>query len=344
MGRRVDVRPPLGRDRRRLRAHRDRRLVDGRRPRQRHVTVNIGEKGIAWRRLARAPARPATARCRSAPTTRSIKAAEVVRRLAEYRPAAEPRRHVAGPGRRDDRCPTSCRRSCSTPAAVGDAIAHAADTGRPRLPRAARTRRSRPTSPTAARRRTSIPDMVDIDVDIRTVPGTTRADVDAMLAEALGELAAARRDRPILQEGDPTQSPIGQRRCGTRWPTHTQVAYPGRRHRARASSSAAPTPASTATGARRLRRRAVLARARHGQRSAAASTATTSASTSRASAWRPTSGSASPAAGRLTRRRTIRFGARQSARIAATSSGKVVRRGRRATPACGNVIESPLGT
>ena len=34
-----------------------------------------------------------------------------------------------------------------------------------------------------------IPDVVDIDVDIRTVPGTTQADVMAMLREVLGELA-----------------------------------------------------------------------------------------------------------------------------------------------------------
>ena len=34
-----------------------------------------------------------------------------------------------------------------------------------------------------------IPDLVDLDVDIRTVPGTTVADVEAHLHEALGDLA-----------------------------------------------------------------------------------------------------------------------------------------------------------
>ena len=35
----------------------------------------------------------------------------------------------------------------------------------------------------------TIPDVVDIDVDIRTLPGETRAEVEAHLAAALGDLA-----------------------------------------------------------------------------------------------------------------------------------------------------------
>ena len=50
-GRRVDVRPPSRGDRRRLLRHRDRRTATVDEHGQRHVTVNIGEKGVAWRKL-----------------------------------------------------------------------------------------------------------------------------------------------------------------------------------------------------------------------------------------------------------------------------------------------------
>jgi acetylornithine deacetylase/succinyl-diaminopimelate desuccinylase-like protein len=70
-----------------------------------------------------------------------------------------------------------------------------------------------------------IPDVVDIDVDIRTVPGTTRDDVDAMLADALGELAP-HVEVTVLQDSPATQSPTGN----PLWDAlaaRTQIAYPG---------------------------------------------------------------------------------------------------------------------
>jgi acetylornithine deacetylase/succinyl-diaminopimelate desuccinylase-like protein len=71
----------------------------------------------------------------------------------------------------------------------------------------------------------TIPDTVDVEVDIRTVPGTTYTDVDAMLADALGDLAG-HVEVIDLQVGDPTE-------CGTDnelWDIlarRTQVAHPG---------------------------------------------------------------------------------------------------------------------
>jgi acetylornithine deacetylase/succinyl-diaminopimelate desuccinylase-like protein len=70
-----------------------------------------------------------------------------------------------------------------------------------------------------------IPDLVEIEVDIRTVPGTTQADVDAHLHEALGELAH-HVEIGTLQGGDATESPRGN----ILWDaisSATQVAYPG---------------------------------------------------------------------------------------------------------------------
>jgi acetylornithine deacetylase/succinyl-diaminopimelate desuccinylase-like protein len=53
-----------------------------------------------------------------------------------------------------------------------------------------------------------IPDVVDIDVDIRSLPGETAADVADNLAEALGELAAE-VEVVALQSAESTRSPLG---------------------------------------------------------------------------------------------------------------------------------------
>ncbi len=73
----------------------------------------------------------------------------------------------------------------------------------------------------------TIPDAIDIDVDIRTVPGTTPDDVDRHLREALGELYD-HVEISVLQHSDPTRSEFGE--GNPLWDTlttHTQVAYPG---------------------------------------------------------------------------------------------------------------------
>ena len=71
----------------------------------------------------------------------------------------------------------------------------------------------------------TIPDVIDIDVDMRTVPGDTKEVVDGYLAEVLGELADRVEISPI-QEYESTRSPIDN----PLWDalrTRTQVAYPG---------------------------------------------------------------------------------------------------------------------
>jgi acetylornithine deacetylase/succinyl-diaminopimelate desuccinylase-like protein len=52
-----------------------------------------------------------------------------------------------------------------------------------------------------------IPDVIDIDVDIRTLPGETAADVEANLADALGDLAAA-VEITVLHQSPATASPM----------------------------------------------------------------------------------------------------------------------------------------
>ena len=71
----------------------------------------------------------------------------------------------------------------------------------------------------------TIPDVIDIDVDMRTVPGDTKDVVDGYLAEVLGELAGRVEISPI-QEFESTRSPVDN----PLWDAlaaRTQVAYPG---------------------------------------------------------------------------------------------------------------------
>ena len=117
-----------------------------------------------------------------------VKAAEIVRRLSEYRPAAQIsdiwRGQVAAMALPDEvraglldpdrlwatleRLPVPAARTCHamTHTTISPNVAH------------------------GGQKTNVIPDVVDLEVDIRTVPGTTRDDVEAMLADALGDLAA----------------------------------------------------------------------------------------------------------------------------------------------------------
>ena len=243
MGRRVHDRRALGRRRRRLRAHRDRRVVD------RSAATASATSPSTWPRRAwpggacASTARRATARCPTAPTTRSITSAEIIRRLVAFRPRAQPRRPVDGPHRLDG----PARR----PAGPRSPTRPASPTRWPALPteyaRAAHACSHTTISPNVihgGQKTNTIPDVIDIDVDIRTVPGDTREVVDGYYAEILGELADRVEISPI-QEFESTRSPIGNPLWDALRDPHPGR-LPRRRPRARASSPVAPTPASTA--------------------------------------------------------------------------------------------------
>ena len=104
----------------------------------------------------------------------------------------------------------------------------------------------------------TIPDVIDIDVDIRTVPGTTQEVVDGYLAEALGELAPHVEFAPILQDSTRHRIADGQPAVGRAAAAHPGR-LPGRRARARDHRRRHRRPLLPRQGRRRLRRRAVLA-------------------------------------------------------------------------------------
>lgn len=190
----------------------------------RTVTVNVGEKGLAWRRL-RVRGTPGHGSMPFGADNALIKAAEVVRRLAAFRPAAHIddiwRAQVAG---------------MNLPDEVRDGLL-SADTILPTLEsmpvpvaRMCHAETHTTFSPNVAhggQKTNTVPDVVDIDVDIRTVPGTTAHDVERMLREAIGDLYD-HIEITTLQHSDPTASSFGA--SNPLWESvkrHTQVAYPG---------------------------------------------------------------------------------------------------------------------
>lgn len=188
----------------------------------RHVTVNIGEKGLAWRRLT-VRGTPGHGSRPYGADNALVKAAEVVRRIAEYQ--SKPHLGEVWQAQVDSMSlPDELRAALVDPNAIDGALA----TLPVPVARSCHALTHTTFSPNVAHGGTKInviPDQVDIEVDIRTVPGVEREHVDAMLAEALGDLAD-QVETSILQDGVATQSPMDN----PLWDTvarQTQVAYPG---------------------------------------------------------------------------------------------------------------------
>ena len=188
----------------------------------RRVTFNIAEKGIAWRRL-RVAGTPGHGSMPYGADNALITAAEIVRRLVAYRPNPNlDDLWEARLGSLD--LPDDVRKALSDPGTIGDAIA-SLPVAAARIAHACSHTTISPNVIHGGQKTNTIPDVIDIDVDIRTVPGDSKEVVDAYLAEALGELAD-RVDVSTLQAYEPTRSPIDN----PLWEAlraRTQVAYPG---------------------------------------------------------------------------------------------------------------------
>jgi acetylornithine deacetylase/succinyl-diaminopimelate desuccinylase-like protein len=188
----------------------------------RHVTINTGEKGLAWRSL-RVRGTPGHGSMPYGADNALVKAAEIVRRLAEHRPA--PHLGDAWKAQVDSMSLSDeFRAAMLDPARVYDSIAS--------LPvpvaRSCHAITHTTISPNVShggQKTNVIPDLVDIEVDIRTVPGTTSEDVDALLAEALGDLHE-HVEYTELQGGHPTQSATDNELWDV-LARNIQVTYPG---------------------------------------------------------------------------------------------------------------------
>ncbi|MFN3254928.1 MAG: M20/M25/M40 family metallo-hydrolase [Ilumatobacter sp.] len=189
----------------------------------RHVTVNVNEKGLSWRRL-RVRGTPGHGSMPFGADNALVKSAEIVRRLTEYRPSPLIdeiwRAQVATMNVPDD-----IRAGLLDPARIWDTIA-TLPTPVARTCHAHTHTTFSPNVVHGGAKTNIIPDVVDLHVDIRTVPGTTQDDVMGHLRDALGDLFG-HVEVDVLQNSNPTSSPFG---AGTPlWDAmerHTQTAYP----------------------------------------------------------------------------------------------------------------------
>ena len=285
---------PLGRRRRRLRAHRARRLVADRHRRHPPRHRQRRREGARLAAPARAPARPATARCPTAADNALVTAAEVVRRLGGVPyPAAT----SATCGRRSSAastCPTDLRGGADRSGAGrrGDRARSppAYGAARPRLHAHddLAERRS-----TAGRRRTRSPTSSTSTSTSAPFPATRSARRRRLPRRGPRRAGRAGRDQRRCSTREPTRSPTDNelwdvvRTRRRRSPTRVPSWFPG--------MIVGGTDARfyRQQGHGGLRRGAVLARASRSSRSASASTATTSASTSSRSGCAATSSTGS---------------------------------------------------
>ncbi len=188
----------------------------------RAVTVNVAEKGLSWRRL-RVHGTPGHGSMPYGADNALLTAAEVVRRLGAFRTRANLDDLWQA---QIDHLPLPDEiRAGLTDADHLDAALAALPTGVARLAHACSHTTISPNVIHGGQKTNTIPDIVDIDVDIRTVPGDTQDVVDGYLREALGELAD-RVESTSLQTFDATRSPVDN----PLWDAiaaRTQVAYPG---------------------------------------------------------------------------------------------------------------------
>jgi acetylornithine deacetylase/succinyl-diaminopimelate desuccinylase-like protein len=168
------------------------------------ITCTVAEKGTAWRRL----------RLRGAPGHGSmpyrsgnvlVKLAEVIDRLGAYRPTPV----ITDAWRRFAAAydlPADVVSRLIDPDTIDDALANLPDTGIARYAHACTHTTFSPNVVHGGVKTNVIPDLVDLDIDIRTLPGETAEDVEEHLRACLGDLF---HDVEILEltSGSATASP-----------------------------------------------------------------------------------------------------------------------------------------
>jgi acetylornithine deacetylase/succinyl-diaminopimelate desuccinylase-like protein len=152
-----------------------------------YVGVNVGEKGVAWRRL-RVRGTPGHGSAPYRSDNALVKAAAVVQRLAEYRPAPKFhelwRERVETLGVDDE-----LAAMLLDPAQIDAVLAALPSSGTAAHLHACTHTTFSPNVTRGVGKTNVIPDCVDIEVDIRTLPGEGAAEVQAHLDKALGDLA-----------------------------------------------------------------------------------------------------------------------------------------------------------
>ncbi len=153
----------------------------------RSVGVNIGEKGVAWRRL-RVTGTPGHGSMPYGSNNALVTAAKIVSRLADYSPA--PRFHELWRGQVDALgIPDEAKRMLLDEDRVDELLADLPrERGKGFLHACTHTTFSPNVVDTVGRPKTNvIPDIIDLDIDVRTMPGDDTAEVEGHLRAALGD-------------------------------------------------------------------------------------------------------------------------------------------------------------
>ncbi len=168
------------------------------------LPVIVGEKGAFWSTLRV----KGTAGHGSQPYRTDnalVKAAEVVRRIEAFRPETQIhdvwRRFIESMG-----YPDEMTAPLLSPDSLFDAL-EVLPVGMARQFHACTHTTFAPTIVHGGSKVNTIPDVVDLQIDVRTLPGQRGADVQAMFAEALGDLADDVEIIPVADD-ESTQSPM----------------------------------------------------------------------------------------------------------------------------------------
>jgi len=167
------------------------------------LPVTVGEKGVNWRRLV-VKGTPGHGSMPFRTDNALVTAAEVVRRVATYQPKArildEWRRYVA-----ELELAPELEAALTDPDRVLEAVGHLEPLGLARLAHACTHTTFSPNVVHGGSKINVIPDHITIDIDVRALPGVSPLDVDAMLKEAVGDLASrVEIEAPRGQEGSRT--------------------------------------------------------------------------------------------------------------------------------------------
>lgn len=149
------------------------------------LSLNVAEKGVAWQRL-KVKGTPGHGSMPYGTDNALVTAAEVVRRLAEYRPTPNIhdlwRHQVANLNFSDD-----VKDAMLDPDRLDDALKELPDQMHARTLHACSHTTFSPNVVHGGTKTNTIPDEVLIDLDIRTLPGETPEDVQEHLRIALGQ-------------------------------------------------------------------------------------------------------------------------------------------------------------
>ncbi len=169
------------------------------------ITINVAEKGLGWSRL-HVKGTPGHGSAPYQSDNALVRAAEVVRRLSEYRPV--PQVHDLWKVQVDSLpYDDETKNNLLDPAKLDAALDDLPDRRKARSLHSCCHTTFSPNVIHGGVKTNVIPDEVYVEVDIRTLPGETKADVQAHLRAALGDLYDALEVEPI-QEDESSASPV----------------------------------------------------------------------------------------------------------------------------------------